>query len=89
MLPVKEKVFEYKKIKSRGAYIHLIRVKGAQHWKFHRYDGPAIDPISKDSEFKKSYYLNGIQYSKDIYDDLMHQREGIPFYKTTKYKARN
>lgn len=85
----KETLYEYKKMKSKGAYLHLIKCKGEENWKFHRWDGPAIDPFTKSSELKKEYYLNGIQYSKDIYDELMRQRHGIPFYKTTKYKARN
>ena len=44
-----EKLYEYKTIKSKGAKIHLIRMQGEEHWKMHRWDGPAIEPISRDS----------------------------------------
>ena len=40
----REKLYEYKEINSRGAIIHLIRMQGEEHWKMHRWDGPAVEP---------------------------------------------
>jgi hypothetical protein len=76
-----EKLFEEKVIKYQGAKHYLIRIHGNEHFKHHRYDGPAIVPISKDSEWKKAFYLSGIEYDAEVYADLMSQREGLPWYK--------
>jgi hypothetical protein len=84
----KEPIYEYKKIRSKGAYLYLIRINGEEYWKLHRYDGPAIKISNKNSELKEGYYLHGIPYTKSIFSDLMKQREGIPFYKTSKNKVR-
>jgi len=81
-----EKLYEYKTIKSKGAVIHLIKMKEEEHWKFHRWDGPAIEPKSKDSELSKAWYLHGIPYSEEAYSDLMQQREGLPWYKNPSMK---
>ena len=83
----KEKLYEYKKINSKGAHHYLIRIQGETSWKHHRWDGPAIVPHSKDSEFKKSYFLNGTEYNSDEYSELMQEREGLPWYKTSKGRA--
>ncbi len=83
----KEKFYEYKEINSRGALIHLARYKGEENWKFHRWDGPAIEPHAPDSEMFKSYYLNGIKYDEEIYNEIMQEREGLPWYKNQSMKA--
>ena len=77
----KNKLYEYKEINSRGANIHLARYVGEENWKFHRWDGPAIEPYDMDSEMVKSYYLNGIQYNYESYMEIMQEREGLPWYK--------
>ena len=81
-----EKLYEYKTIKSKGAKIHLIRMQGEEHRKFHKWDGPAIQPLSRDSELSKGWYLNGIPYSEESYSELMQQREGLPWYKNPSMK---
>ena len=82
----REKLYEYKKINSRGAIIHLIKMQGEEHWKFHRWDGPAIEPHTPGSEMVKSYYLNGIKYDEESYNEIMQEREGLPWYKNTSMK---
>ena len=82
----KERLYEYKTIKSKGAKIYLVKMQGEEHWKFHRWDGPAIEPKSKDSEHSKGWYLHGIPYSEDDYNQLMQQREGLPWYKNPSMK---
>jgi len=84
----KEKVFEYKRIKNEGAYLYLIKLKGNSFWRLHRYDGPAISPINKTSSHQKGYHINGIPYNKEEYNEIMKNREGIPFYKQPNNKIR-
>jgi len=83
----KNKLYEYKEINSRGAIIHLARYQGEENWKFHRWDGPAIEPYAEGCEFSKSYYLNGIKYNEESYNEIMQEREGLPWYKNTSMKS--
>jgi hypothetical protein len=83
----KNKLYEYKEINSRGAIIHLAKYVGEENWKFHRWDGPAIEPHSSDCEMVKSFYLNGIQYDEETYNIIMQEREGLPWYKNQSMKA--
>ncbi|MDB9847724.1 hypothetical protein OAC50_00905 [bacterium] len=82
-----EKLFEVKIINSRGAYHHLMRIHGEENWKHHKWDGPAIIPHRKDSEFKKSYFLNGNEYNPEEYSEILKEREGLPWYKTAMGRA--
>jgi len=82
----KNRFYEYKEINSRGAIIHLARYQGEEHWKFHRWDGPAIEPYAEGCEFSKSYYLNGIKYNEESYNEIMQEREGLPWYKNQSMK---
>ncbi len=83
----KNKLYEYKEINSRGAIIHLAKYVGEENWKFHRWDGPAIEPYDSKSEMVKSFYLNGIQYNEEVYNEIMQEREGLPWYKNQSMKA--
>jgi hypothetical protein len=82
----KERLYEYKEINSRGAIIHLAKYQGEENWKFHRWDGPAIEPHTEGCEFTKSYYLNGIKYDEETYNSIMQEREGLPWYKNQSMK---
>ena len=46
--------------------------------KLHNWDGPAL--INKEQK-KKEYYLNGILYSLDNWEEIKKSREGLPWYK--------
>ena len=83
----KEKAFEYKTINYKGAHHYLVRFSGEEHWRHHRWEGPAIEPHHKDSEFVKSYFLNGSEYDSEEYAELMREREGLPWYKTAMGRA--
>jgi hypothetical protein len=82
----KERLYEYKTINSRGAMIHLARYQGEENWKFHKWDGPAVEPYDNNSEMTKSYYLNGIKYDYESYMEIMKEREGLPWYKNPSMK---
>ena len=76
-----DKLYEEKVIKYQGARHYLIRMEGEEHFKHHRYDAPAIIPLSKNSEWKKAYYLGGIEYTEEDFNEIMKEREGLPWYK--------
>ena len=83
----KEKLYEEKVIKYKGARHYLIRLEGDENFKHHRWDKPAIVPIRKGSEFKKGYFLSGIEYSFEDFNEIMQEREGLPWYKTSAGKG--
>jgi len=45
---------------------------------FHSEDGPAL--INKEQK-RKEYYLNGIEFTYDDWNEIMKGREGLPWYK--------
>jgi|TARA_B110000977_G_scaffold45878_1_gene62328 hypothetical protein len=83
----KEKLYEEKVIKYGGARHYLIRMEGDENFKHHRWDKPAIVPIRKGSEFKKGYFLSGIEYNFEDFNEIMQEREGLPWYKTSAGKG--
>ena len=52
--------------------------------KLHNWDGPALIP--EGNEKKAEYYLYGIQKTKEDWNELRRQREGVPFYKNQSMK---
>ena len=83
----RKKMYEEKVIKYKGARHYLIKHENEEHFKHHRYDHPAIVPISKKSGFKKGYFLSGIEYSEESFREIMKEREGLPWYKTSAPKG--
>jgi hypothetical protein len=81
------KSFEEKIIKSGGARHYLIRMEGEDNFKHHRYDNPAIVPLSRQSKFKKGYFLSGIEYNEETFKEIMKEREGLPWYKQSAPKG--
>ena len=51
---------------------------------FHSEDGPAL--INKEQK-RKEYYLNGIEYTFDNWNEIMKGREGLPWYKNPAHKG--
>jgi len=79
----KEKIYEVRRMRNNGAYHHFFRESGSEHWKYHNWDGPAIEPIEgEETELKKSYYLYGIEMTKDEWSETRQDREGLPWYKS-------
>jgi len=78
----KERLYEYKKMKSQGAYHYFIKMQGEENWKYHNWDGPAIQPIEgEECSLRKQYFLNGIEYNAESYKEALSNREGLPWYK--------
>ena len=82
-----EKLYEIRVITNEGAKHHLIKHQGAENYTHHRWDGPAIEPTRRDSKWKKGYFLAGIEYDFETYQDIMKNREGLPWYKQSSPKG--
>ena len=52
--------------------------------KFHDEEGPAL--INKEQK-RKEYYLNGIEYTYDDWNEIQKGREGLPWYKNPAMKG--
>ena len=53
--------------------------------KMHNFDGPAYLP--QGNKRAVEYYLFGIKYSKEQWEDFKKDANGLPFYKTSAGKA--
>jgi len=53
---------------------------------FHSEDGPAL--INKEQK-RKEYYLNGIEYTYEVWNEIMKGKEGLPWYKKPAAKGQN
>ena len=51
---------------------------------FHNEDGPAL--VNKEQK-RKEYYLNGIEYDFDTWNEIMKGKEGLPWYKNPAMKG--
>jgi|TARA_Y100000389_G_scaffold163305_1_gene166503 hypothetical protein len=80
-------LYEEKVIHAKGARHYLVRMNDKENFIYHRFDGPAIVPVSKESEFKKTYFLWGFEYSADDFKFWERDNNGIPFHKTAASKG--
>ena len=53
--------------------------------KMHNFDGPAYLP--QGNKRQAEYYVFGIKYTKDQFDSIKKDANGVPFYKTAAGKA--
>ena len=51
---------------------------------FHSEKGPAL--INKEQK-RKEYYLNGIEYDFETWNEIMKGKEGLPWYKNPAHKG--
>ena len=51
---------------------------------FHNEEGPAL--VNKEQK-RKEYYLNGIEYDYDTWNEIMKGKEGLPWYKNPSMKG--
>ena len=51
---------------------------------FHSDEGPAL--INKEQKIKE-YYLNGIEYDYETWNEIMKGKEGLPWYKNPSMKG--
>ncbi len=51
---------------------------------FHNEEGPAL--INREQK-RKEYYLNGIEYDYELWNEIMKGKEGLPWYKQAAAKG--
>jgi hypothetical protein len=49
--------------------------------RLHRWDGPALIPEGEMS--KAEYYIHGIKHTKDEFQQVLKDQEGLPWYKSS------
>ena len=82
----KSKIRKVSKIEEDGSktIAHIVEWDGIG--KFHSMEGPAL--INKE-QHRKEYYLNGIEYTYDDWNEIQKGREGLPWYKKPAPKGQN
>ena len=80
----KSKIRKVSKIEEDGSktIAHVVEWNGIG--KFHSMDGPAL--INKE-QHRKEYYLNGIEFTYDDWNEIQKGREGLPWYKNPAMKG--
>ena len=74
----KGKVRRVYKIEEDGSKTRARALQMGDRVVFHNEDGPAL--INKEQR-RKEYYLNGIEYTYDDWNEIQKGREGLPWYK--------
>jgi hypothetical protein len=71
---------ETKKLKTKdGSIVYYL------DGKMHNFDGPAYIP--QGNKRAAEYYVFGIKFTKDQFDNIKKDNNGVPFYKTAAGKA--
>ena len=80
----KSKVRRVYKIEEDGTKTQARVLQVGDRAVFHDEDGPAL--INKEQK-RKEYYLNGIEYDYDTWNEIMKGKEGLPWYKNPSMKG--
>ena len=80
----KGKVRKVYKIEEDGSKTKAHALQMGSRIVFHSEDGPAL--INKEQR-RKEYYLNGIEYTFDDWNEIIKGKEGLPWYKTAAGKG--
>ena len=82
----KTKVRRVSKIEEDGTKTRAIVLDYGVKAVFHNEEGPAL--INKEQR-RKEYYLNGIEFTYDDWNEIMKGKEGLPWYKKPAAKGQN
>ena len=74
----KTKVRNVFKIEEDGSKTRAHALQMGNRVVFHSEKGPAL--INKEQR-RKEYYLNGIEYDYETWNEIMKGKEGLPWYK--------
>ena len=74
----KGKVRRVYKIEEDGSKTRAHALQMGDRTVFHSEEGPAL--INKEQR-RKEYYLNGIEYDYETWNEIMKGKEGLPWYK--------
>ena len=80
----KSKVRRCYKIEEDGTKTRVRVLQVGDRSVFHDEEGPAL--INKEQR-RKEYYLNGIEYDYDTWNEIMKGKEGLPWYKNPSMKG--
>ena len=80
----KTKIRRVYKIEEDGSKTRVHALQMGDRVVFHSEDGPAL--INKEQR-RKEYYLNGIEYDFETWNEIMKGKEGLPWYKTAAAKG--
>ena len=80
----KNKVRKVSKIEEDGSKTIAHVFQTGNIAKLHNWDEPAL--VNKEQKVKE-YYLNGIQYTEDEWNEIRKGREGLPWYKNPSMKG--
>ena len=80
----KTKVRKVSKIEEDGTKTQAIALDMNGRVVFHNEEGPAL--INKEQK-RKEYYLNGIEFTFDDWNEIMKGKEGLPWYKQAAAKG--
>ena len=80
----KAKVRRVYKIEEDGSKTQARVLQVGDRAVFHDEDGPAL--INKEQK-RKEYYLNGIEYDYETWNEIMKGKEGLPWYKNPSMKG--
>ena len=80
----KTKVRRVYKIEEDGTKTRARVIDTGDRAVFHNEEGPAL--VNKEQK-RKEYYLNGIEYDFDTWNEIMKGKEGLPWYKNPAHKG--
>ena len=80
----KAKVRKVYKIEEDGTKTRARVLQMGDRAVFHDEDGPAL--INKEQR-RKEYYLNGIEFTYDDWNEIIKGKEGLPWYKQSGAKG--
>ena len=80
----KGKVRRVYKIEEDGSKTRAHALQMGNRVVFHSEKGPAL--INKEQR-RKEYYLNGIEYDYETWNEIQKGKEGLPWYKTAQGKG--
>ena len=70
-------------VTAEGTIAYYLNINGVN--KLHNIDGPALIP--NGNKRASEYYIFGIKYTKEQWDDRKKDTNGVPWYKTAAGKA--
>ena len=80
----KTKIRRVSKIEEDGTKTRALVLDMGHKAVFHNEDGPAL---TNTEQRRKEYYLNGIEFTYDDWNEIMKGKEGLPWYKTAAGKG--
>ena len=78
------KIRRVSKIEEDGTKTRALVLDMGHKAVFHNEDGPAL---TNTEQKRKEYYLNGIEFTYDDWNEIMKGKEGLPWYKTAAGKG--